>query len=146
MFTTLLPDIYNFATRYLLNLYDIYDIYIIYCISIVFLPNLYWIPMVSMTSMTSIASTRISRVCWCKFADLAGIPEDDRLKLSNGWLGRFKERNGLREMRQHGEAGSSTAGTVERERERIKDISKKWDLLTDAYVYLKRLNNTSKHC
>jgi hypothetical protein len=36
---------------------------------------------------------------WTKFADLAGIPEDKRLKLSNGWLGQFKERNGLKEMR-----------------------------------------------
>jgi hypothetical protein len=31
---------------------------------------------------------------WNVFADLVGIPEDDRLKLSNGWLGCFKGRNG----------------------------------------------------
>jgi len=36
---------------------------------------------------------------WITFADLAGVPEDDRLKLSNGWLGRFKEWNGLKEWK-----------------------------------------------
>ena len=36
---------------------------------------------------------------WNAFADLVGIPQEDRLKLSNGWLARFKERNGLKEMK-----------------------------------------------
>jgi hypothetical protein len=63
---------------------------------------------------------------WTKFADLAGIPEDERLTLSNGWLGRFKERNGLKEMRRHGEAGSSNAETVEKEREQIQELIKKY--------------------
>lgn len=68
----------------------------------------------------------VLRQKWTKFADLAGIPEDERLKLSNGWLGRFKERNGLKEMRQHGEAASSNAETVEKERERIQELIKKY--------------------
>jgi hypothetical protein len=42
--------------------------------------------------------------------------------LSNGWLGRFKERNGLKEMKRHGEAGSSNAETVEKERKRMQDL------------------------
>ena len=63
---------------------------------------------------------------WTKFADLVGIPEDKRLKLSNGWLGQFKERNGLKEMRWHGEAGSSNAETVEKERKRIQELIKKY--------------------
>jgi hypothetical protein len=36
---------------------------------------------------------------WNTFADMAGILEDEWLKLSNGWLGRFKERNGLKQMK-----------------------------------------------
>jgi len=53
---------------------------------------------------------------WNAFANLVGIPEDNQLKLSNGWLQCFKGRNGLKEMRWHGEAGSARAETVERER------------------------------
>ena len=33
----------------------------------------------------------VLRQKWNNFADLAGIPEDERLMLSNGWLARFKE-------------------------------------------------------
>jgi len=59
---------------------------------------------------------------WNTFADMAGIPEDERLKLSNGWLGRFKERNGLKQMKRHGEAASSDSTTVENERERVQNL------------------------
>ena len=52
---------------------------------------------------------------WNIFADLAGVPKDDRLKLSNGWLARFKDRNGLREWKWHGEAASANNETVEQE-------------------------------
>jgi len=52
---------------------------------------------------------------WNIFADLAGVPKDDRLKLSNGWLARFKDRNGLREWKRHGEAASANNETVEQE-------------------------------
>jgi cupin superfamily acireductone dioxygenase involved in methionine salvage len=48
------------------------------------------------------------------------------LKLSNGWLGWFKERNGLKEMRQHGEAGLSNAETVGKERKQIQELIKKY--------------------
>jgi hypothetical protein len=54
----------------------------------------------------------VLRQKWNMFADLAGIPKDERLTLSNGWLGRFKERNGLRQMKRHGEAASSNVETV----------------------------------
>jgi hypothetical protein len=64
----------------------------------------------------------VLRQKWNTFADLVGIPEDDRLKLSNGWLGRFKERNGLRQMKRHGEAASSNIDTVEKERKRVQDL------------------------
>jgi hypothetical protein len=49
----------------------------------------------------------ILRQKWNVFADLDGVPEDERLKLSHGWLAHFKERNSLREMKRHGEAGTA---------------------------------------
>ncbi len=64
----------------------------------------------------------VLRQKWNMFADLAGIPEDERLTLSNGWLGHFKERNGLRQMKRHGEAASSNVETVRKERNRLQDL------------------------
>ncbi|KAF8812709.1 hypothetical protein BYT27DRAFT_7251638 [Phlegmacium glaucopus] len=53
---------------------------------------------------------------WNQFADLVGIPEEDRLKLSEGWLTQFKERNGLRQVKRHSKAASATEDNVENER------------------------------
>lgn len=61
---------------------------------------------------------------WTRFADMAGVPEDERLKLSNGWLTRFKERNNLRQLKQHGEAASANIESVEEERQLIQKIIK----------------------
>ncbi len=44
----------------------------------------------------------IIRQKWRKFADLAGVPEDERLKLSDSWLSRYKVRAGLKEIKRHG--------------------------------------------
>jgi hypothetical protein len=66
----------------------------------------------------------VIRQKWNTFADLAGIPKDDRLNLSNGWLDRFKERNGLRQQKRHGEAASASQQTVEQERKRIQKLIK----------------------
>ena len=63
---------------------------------------------------------------WNQFADLVGIPADDRLGLSNGWLARFKERNGLKETKWHGEAASADADTVDAERKRIQELIQKY--------------------
>ena len=52
---------------------------------------------------------------WIAFATIAGIPEDDRLKLSDGWLEKFKAWNGLKEFKRHGDAASSNPETVEQE-------------------------------
>jgi hypothetical protein len=52
---------------------------------------------------------------WIRFADLVGIPEDERLNLSEGWLTAFKKRCGLKEFRCHGEAASSDPADVEKE-------------------------------
>ncbi len=64
----------------------------------------------------------VLRQKWNKFADLAGIPEDERLKLSNGWLDTFKGRVGLKQSRRHGEAGSTPADTVDGERKRMQEL------------------------
>jgi hypothetical protein len=63
---------------------------------------------------------------WNSFADMAGIPKDERLKLSNGWLGCFKVRHSLREMRRHGEAASATANTVNGEEEDSRTNQEAW--------------------
>ncbi|THU75231.1 hypothetical protein K435DRAFT_707514 [Dendrothele bispora CBS 962.96] len=44
----------------------------------------------------------VLRQKWSHFADLVGIPSDERLTLSDGWLSRFKERNGLRKLKCQG--------------------------------------------
>src|SRR6266851_2670220 len=61
---------------------------------------------------------------WNIFADLARVPKDNRLKLSNGWLAWFKDRNGLREWKQHGEAASANNKMVEQEQTRIQNLIK----------------------
>ena len=52
---------------------------------------------------------------WTRFADLAGIPKDDQLKLSNGWLDWYKTRKDLREYKRHGEAASVTEEMADKE-------------------------------
>ncbi len=64
----------------------------------------------------------IIRQKWTRFADMAGIPQDDRLSLSEGWLTSFKRRNGLKEVRKHGEAGSVNLQDVEQERVRVQNL------------------------
>jgi hypothetical protein len=62
---------------------------------------------------------------WTQFADLVGIPEDERLSLSDGWLAQFKMRNGMHEYKRHGEAASADPAVVEEEKDRIQNILKK---------------------
>jgi hypothetical protein len=68
----------------------------------------------------------VLRAKWLAFADIVGIPEDERLELSDGWLSRFKMRNGLREFKSHGEAGSALAEDVEKERLRVQELIRKY--------------------
>jgi len=63
---------------------------------------------------------------WTKFADLTGVPEDERLCLSDGWLARFKNRNGLKQFKRHGEAGSGDLERVEGERRRVQELIGKY--------------------
>ena len=69
-----------------------------------------------------ILTGEIIRQKWRSFADLAKIPPDERLVLSEGWLTRLKERIGLKEMKRHGNAASAHLNTVEKARQRIKTL------------------------
>ena len=62
---------------------------------------------------------------WTCFADLIGVPEDEKLNLSEGWLTSFKKRCGLKEFRRHGEAASSGPADVEKERARMRELISK---------------------
>ena len=64
----------------------------------------------------------VLRQKWKHFADLAGIPEDERLNLSEGWLTRFKERNGLKQLARYGEAASANPEHVIQERQRVQEL------------------------
>ena len=64
----------------------------------------------------------VLRQKWQAFADLVGIPEDERLHLSSGWLTWFKDRTGLKGTKRHGEAGSASVETVQSERARIQAL------------------------
>jgi len=38
---------------------------------------------------------------WKTFAELIGVPDDECLKLSEGWLNHYKAQNGLKGIKQH---------------------------------------------
>lgn len=63
----------------------------------------------------------VLRQKWTVFADMVGVPDDERLNLSEGWLTSFKARHGLKDMKRHGEAGSVVDTDVEQERKRMKE-------------------------
>jgi hypothetical protein len=56
---------------------------------------------------------------WTKFADLAGVPEDECLSLSKGWLAYFKNRNGLKQLKCHSKGGSVDPERVEQEKRHV---------------------------
>ncbi|KAH9468531.1 hypothetical protein Pst134EA_033366 [Puccinia striiformis f. sp. tritici] len=74
----------------------------------------------------------IIKAKWRDFARLAGIPSEDWLKLSGGWLESFKKRHQLKSYRKHGEAASADITVVESEVERVKEITKDY-LLKDIF-------------
>lgn len=61
---------------------------------------------------------------WTQFADMRGIPQDERLTLSEGWLSRYKLRVGLKGVKRHGEAASACPEAIEEEQNRIQKIIK----------------------
>jgi hypothetical protein len=70
-------------------------------------------------------SGEVLRLKWTEFAVLCGVPEDERLALSAGWLDRLKTRLGQREFRRHGEAAFTSPEAVEEERKRVQELIKK---------------------
>lgn len=64
----------------------------------------------------------VLREKWRRMAIVLKIPEDQWPALSEGWLTRFKERNGLKERKLHGEAGSQTVATADAERKQVREI------------------------
>jgi hypothetical protein len=61
---------------------------------------------------------------WTKFADLAGIPGDERLSLSDGWLMKFKARHSLK---RHGEGASANPEAAVQDREWIQKLIRNAD-------------------
>jgi hypothetical protein len=49
---------------------------------------------------------------WVSFANHVGIPEDEHLHLSNGWLDTLKKRHHLKGIKCHSEAESANPGIV----------------------------------
>jgi hypothetical protein len=66
----------------------------------------------------------VLRQKWTEFANRVGVPENERPKLSEGWLTRFKQRHGLKEHKRHGEAGSTDQLSVDEERNRVQLLIK----------------------
>ena len=63
---------------------------------------------------------------WRVFADLVGVPENERLHLSNGWLDRYKTWNGLKEFKRHGKVASAALETIDKERQRLQELIEKY--------------------
>jgi hypothetical protein len=63
---------------------------------------------------------------WRRFADLARVPDDERLSLSEGWLTWFKTRNVLKNIKRHGEAASSASEIVKKERQCMQELIKNY--------------------
>ena len=57
----------------------------------------------------------VLRQKWTRFADLVGVPKDEHLNLSDGWLAQFKAQNGLKEFKCHGKAALVIPEAAERE-------------------------------
>ncbi|KAJ8651404.1 hypothetical protein O0I10_013052, partial [Lichtheimia ornata] len=58
-------------------------------------------------------SGNLIRTVAVKFSDKLDIPENQRIKFSNGWQHRFQDRYGVKMNRVHGESGSADTAAVE---------------------------------
>lgn len=68
----------------------------------------------------------VLRSKWTRFADLAKVPADERVGLSNGWLEKFKRRVGLKEIRRHGEAASVSQDAALAEQLRVREVIRRY--------------------
>ena len=68
----------------------------------------------------------VLRQKWMRFADLVGVPDDERLHLSDGWLTKFKARHNLKNRKRHGEAASADPEAVEQDRQRLRNLITKY--------------------
>ncbi|KXN84380.1 hypothetical protein AN958_12674, partial [Leucoagaricus sp. SymC.cos] len=59
-----------------------------------------------------------------EFADMANIAPENQLRLTKGWWMSFKKRTGLKELKQHGEAGSVDLKALEAEQAHIQEDQK----------------------
>jgi hypothetical protein len=65
---------------------------------------------------------------WARFADLAGVPQDECLNLCDGWLSCFKNWTGLKQFKCHGDAASADLETVKREKKCVQELINKYEL------------------
>lgn len=72
------------------------------------------------------AHARLSDAVICEKArqlcELSGVPSQDAIQFSRGWLRRFKQRNGLKRFRFHGERASAPVERIQPERLRMRPI------------------------
>ena len=61
---------------------------------------------------------------WRTFANRVGVPADEQLSLSKGWLSWYKSQTGLKQTKHHGEAASALPSNVAKERLHIQKILK----------------------
>jgi len=73
-------------------------------------------------------SSDLIRAKAVKFQNLLGIPVNEMLTFSGGWLEKFKSRLGLKEHKLHGEAGSVSSDSVERALIRLRKITDEYPL------------------
>ncbi len=64
-------------------------------------------------------NAEIIRQKWRSFTKLDGVPEEEWLLLSEGWLTSFKMSMGLKDFKRHGEAASVDPDAVAKEQEQV---------------------------
>ncbi|TYZ58108.1 hypothetical protein PybrP1_002945 [[Pythium] brassicae (nom. inval.)] len=80
-----------------------------------------WIGQVELAHSARLTGNMIKELA-TRFYDRLSIPEEQRVKLSNGWLDRFKSRQGLSQRLFHGVTGSIDEELVGPERDRLAAV------------------------
>ena len=74
------------------------------------------------TASSILLTGEVLRQKWKDFADMVGIPDDERLTLSDGWLEKYKGHTGLKQFKWRSKAGSVGMEDVNKERNQTKAI------------------------